>query len=157
MQQLVETFYTAFKNLDSETMVSCYHDDITFKDPAFGTLKGEKAKNMWRMLCKSQKGQNFVVEASNIESSNGKVTAHWEAHYTFSKTGRKVHNIIDAEFEFKDGKIIKHTDNFNLHKWAKQAFGFKGFILGGTNFFKKKLQSQTNHLLSKFEINSAKN
>jgi len=151
MQQLVETFYKAFKNLDSETMVSCYHDDIKFKDPAFGILKGERAKNMWRMLCDSQKGKNFVVEASNIVSSDDKVTAHWEVHYTFSRTGRKIHNIIDAEFEFKDGKIINHIDNFNLHKWAKQAMGFKGLLLGGTNFFKNKLQSQTNYLLSKFE------
>ena len=128
MQQLVETFYTAFKNLDSETMVSCYHDDITFEDPAFGILKGEKAKNMWRMLCESQKGKDFVVEVSNIVGSDNKVTAHWEAHYTFTRTGRKVHNIIDAEFEFKDGKIINHKDDFNLHKWAKQAIGFKGLL-----------------------------
>lgn len=156
MQQLVETFYTAFKNLDSETMVSCYHDDVTFKDPAFGILKGERAKNMWRMLCESQKGKDFVVEASNIVGSNDKVTAHWEAHYTFSRTGRKVHNIINAEFEFKDGKIIKHIDHFNLHKWAKQAIGLKGFFFGGTSFFKNKLHSQTNQLLSKYEKSKSK-
>jgi len=108
---------------------------------------------MWRMLCESQKGKNFVVEASNIVCDGAKGTAHWEAHYTFSKTGRKIHNIIEAKFEFKDGKIIKHTDHFNLHKWAKQAIGFKGLILGGTNFFRKKLQSQTSNLLSKFENN----
>jgi len=157
MQQLVEKFYTAFKNLDSETMVSCYHDDIIFKDPAFGILKGEKAKNMWRMLCESQKGKKFVVKASAIVRMEDKVTAHWEAYYTFQKTGRNIHNIIDAEFEFKDGKIIKHTDHFNLHKWAKQAIGFKGFLLGGTRFFKNKLRSQTNLLLLKYEENSSKN
>ena len=153
MQQLVETFYQAFKNLDAETMVSCYHDDITFQDPAFGELKGKRAGNMWRMLCESQKGKNFAIEVTNIVCDETKGSAHWEAHYIFSKTGRKVHNIIDAEFEFKDGKIIKHTDHFNLHKWAKQAMGFKGLLVGGTNFFRKKLQSQTLHLLSKFENN----
>ncbi len=151
MQQLVETFYLAFKNLDAETMVSCYHDDIIFNDPAFGTLKGERAKNMWRMLCESQKGKNFIVDASDIVCSDDTGTAHWEAHYSFSKTGRKVHNIIEAKFEFKDGKIINHIDRFDLHKWAKQAIGFKGVLLGGTNFFKNKLQSQTHHFLTKFE------
>lgn len=157
MQQLVEKFYTAFKNLDSETMVSCYHDDVVFKDPAFGILKGEKAKNMWRMLCESQKGKKFVVKASAIVRKEDKVTAHWEAHYIFQRTGRNVHNIIAAEFEFKEGKIINHTDHFNLHKWARQAIGFKGFLLGGTHFFKNKLHSQTNHLLLKYEENSSKN
>ena len=147
MENIIKKFYQAFTDLDPETMASCYHDDIVFEDPAFGVLQGEKAKNMWRMLCESQKGKGFIVEASNFTSNS----AHWEAHYVFSQTGRKVHNIIDAEFEFKDGKIIKHTDHFNLHKWAKQALGFKGMLLGSTGFFKKKLNAQTNRLLSKFE------
>ncbi|MBL4755805.1 MAG: nuclear transport factor 2 family protein [Flavobacteriales bacterium] len=151
MQNLIETFYQSFAKLDAEAMVNCYHDDITFEDPAFGVLKGEKAKNMWRMLCESQKGQNFIVESSNIIADDAKGRAHWEAHYIFSKTGRKVHNIIDATFEFKEGKIIKHTDHFSLHKWSKQALGVIGMLLGGTDFFKKKLNSQTAKLLADFE------
>ncbi|MCD2258704.1 nuclear transport factor 2 family protein [Psychroserpens luteolus] len=153
MDALIEKFYKAFNELDSETMVSCYHDDIIFEDPAFGVLKGEHAGNMWRMLCTSQQGKEFKVTFSNINSDNGKGSVTWEAFYNFSKTGRKVHNIILATFEFKDGKIIKHTDQFNLHRWAKQAMGFKGLLLGGTGFFRKKLNQQTNHLLSKFEKN----
>ncbi len=151
MKALIEKFYSAFKNLDSETMANCYHKDIVFKDPAFGVLKGGKAKNMWRMLCTSQKGKDFIISYSNIKFSDNKGTAHWEAHYTFSKTGRKVHNKILAEFEFKEGQIIKHTDSFNLYRWAQQAFGITGYLIGWTSFFRKKLQKQTNTMLSKFK------
>lgn len=151
MKELIEKFYTAFNNLDAETMVSCYHDKIVFEDPAFGELKGERAKNMWRMLCASQKGKDFTVKSSGITEDS----AYWEAFYTFSKTGRKVHNRISAQFEFKDGLIIKHTDFFDLHRWAKQAMGFSGAVLGWSGFFQKKLQKQTNHLLNKFEKNQA--
>ena len=146
---IIEKFYSGFKNLDAESMISCYHDDIEFQDPAFGKLKGEHAKNMWRMLCENAK--DLKVEFSNIKADDKNGSAHWEAHYKFSQTGNNVHNIIDATFEFKDGLIIKHTDNFNLHNWAKQALGFKGLILGRTSFFKKKLNQQTARLLSKFE------
>jgi ketosteroid isomerase-like protein len=152
MNDQIEQFYTAFQNQDAEKMVACYHDDIVFEDPAFGILKGEKAKNMWRMLCANSKDLNITF--SNVETNENSGKAHWEARYTFSKTGRKVHNVIDAEFEFSNGKIIKHNDNFDLHKWAKQALGFKGLLLGGTSFFKKKLNQQTNSLLTKFEQNS---
>ncbi|KAA1247763.1 nuclear transport factor 2 family protein [Aquimarina sp. RZ0] len=130
-------------------MISCYHDDILFEDPAFGILKGDRAKKMWKMLCKNAK--DFKVEFSNIKANDQSGSAHWEAWYIFSQTRRSVHNRIDAQFEFKDGKIIKHTDHFNLHRWASQAIGFKGKLLGGTNFFKKKLQQQTNKLLDKFQ------
>ncbi|BAO77174.1 nuclear transport factor 2 family protein [Winogradskyella sp. PG-2] len=150
MEELIHKFYNAFENLDADTMCACYHDDIHFEDPAFGVLKGEKAKAMWQMLCASQKGKNFKVISSNINTNDTNGSPHWEAFYMFSKTGRKVHNKIDAKFEFKDGLIIKHIDRFNLHKWSSQAMGIKGFLFGGMGFFKKKLQKQTNYLLSKF-------
>ncbi|MBG6131606.1 ketosteroid isomerase-like protein [Aquimarina sp. EL_43] len=148
MKKLIETFYTGLSNLDAETMISCYHDDVVFEDPGFGKLKGNRAKGMWRMLCKN--ARNFRVEFSQVEANDQNGSAHWEAWYSFSKTGRSVHNKIDAQFEFKDGKIIKHTDDFNLHRWASQAIGWKGALLGGTSFFKKKLIRQTNKMLDKF-------
>jgi len=155
-KNIIEKFYQAFEALDAERMVEYYHSDIVFEDPAFGVLRGEKAKNMWRMLCESQKGKDFKIETSNIEYNSEKGKARWEAYYTFSKTGRKVHNIINAEFEFKDGKIINHLDKFSLYKWSKKALGFKGFLVGWTAFFKKKLNSQTNFLLLEFEKNKNK-
>jgi hypothetical protein len=154
MKGLIETFYTAFQNKDAETMVSCYHDDIIFCDPAFGELKAGDAKAMWRMLCRN--ASDLRIEFSDINASFKKGSVHWEAWYTFSRTGRKVHNIVNTEFEFKDSKIIKHIDSFNLHKWATQAFGLKGRILGGTNFFKNKLNKQTNKMLRDFKEKSEK-
>lgn len=151
MEDTIENFYKAFQALDAETMSNYYHKDVVFEDPAFGTLSGESASNMWRMLCESQKNKNFQLEYSNITFDGLTGSAHWEAKYKFSKTGRNVHNKIDATFKFKDGKIIHHVDDFNLHAWAKQAMGFKGLLLGGTGFFKNALQKQTNQLLSKFE------
>ncbi len=148
MKTIIETFYGAFTNLDADKMTACYHDDIVFEDPAFGVLKGERAKAMWQMLCESQKGKDFKVIVSDIKGNTANGSAHWEAFYTFSKTGRKVHNKIDAQFEFKDGLIIKHTDN--RHNWAKQAMGIKGLMMGGTRYFRNKLKSQTNALLDKF-------
>lgn len=147
-EELISKFYTAFQSLDSETMSDCYNDDIEFTDPAFGTIKGKRAKAMWKMLCQNSK--DLKVEFSNIFVDEQNGSAHWEATYTFSRTGRKVVNSIDAKFEFKSGKISKHIDHFNLHKWASQAMGFKGWLLGGTSFFKKKLQEQANHSLDKY-------
>ncbi len=151
MKTILEDFYSAFSNLDAETMVQYYHEDIVFNDPAFGTLKGDKAKNMWRMLCGSQKKGDVIVKVSNIEYIDNLAYANWETIYTYTKTGRKVHNKVNASFKLKNDKIIEHIDVFNLHSWAKQALGFKGFLLGGTSFFKTKMNERTNMLLSGFE------
>lgn len=143
-KEIIEQFYTAFQKLDAEKMVLFYHDDIVFTDPAFGTLYGDDAKNMWRMIC--ARAKNFSLEYNQVTDTS----AHWETTYTFSATGNKVINKIDATFEFKEGKISKHTDVFNIHQWASQAMGIKGKLLGGTKFFKKKLNKQTNQFLEKY-------
>lgn len=149
--ELIEKFYTAFNNLDAETMAECYHEDVRFSDPAFGQLKGERASNMWRMLCESQQGKDFLVEHSQVRMEGETGKAHWEAHYNFSQTGRRVHNIIEATFRFKDGKIIRHDDVFNVYRWSKQALGTTGLIMGWTPFFRNRLNLQTNILLTKWE------
>lgn len=148
---LMKKFYSAFEKLDAESMAECYHKEVKFEDPAFGILEGERASNMWRMLCGSLKDQESKIQYCDIQSKNNTGSAHWEANYTFSATGRKVYNVIDAEFKFKDGKIIEHTDCFDLYNWSKQALGVSGYLIGWTKFFKKKLNQQTNKLLSDFE------
>ena len=150
MSDIIDKLYTSLQNLDAEGMAACYHDDIVFEDPAFGLLKGDRARNMWRMLCANGKDLKIKYEVIEAHDHHGK--ASWIADYTFNRTGRSVHNEIIAEFEFKDGKIIKHTDYFNLQKWAKQALGIKGAIFGGTSFFKQKLNQETQKLIDKFEL-----
>ncbi len=149
MTNLIEKFYEAFARRDAETMISCYHKEITFEDAAFGRLHGDDARDMWKMLCRASK--DLKVSYSGIECDQQKGLASWQADYTFTQTGRKVHNQVLAKFRFKDGKIIEHTDLFNLHTWASQALGWKGRILGGTEFFKKSLQKQTQSKLRAFQ------
>jgi ketosteroid isomerase-like protein len=150
MASIINKFYTAFSNLDAAGMLLCYHDNVTFEDPAFGTLKGSRAKAMWQMLCESQKGKDFRIEFSKIIEDENTGKAHWEAFYTFSKTGRRVHNKINAQFRIKEGLIIEHKDQFNLYTWSKQALGLKGFVIGHTRYFKTKLQAQTNKVLDDY-------
>jgi len=152
----IESFYKAFTDMDVETMVSHYHDNVWFADPAFGALKGEHAKNMWRLLISSQKGKPFIVKAYDIKCTETEGSATWEAEYLFGQSRRKVHNVIHAKFKLHDGKIISHLDEFNLHRWATQAMGFSGWLIGWTAFFRSKLNKQTNALLNKYEINQNK-
>jgi ketosteroid isomerase-like protein len=148
-EDIIEQFYTAFAQQDAEKMVSFYADEIVFSDPAFGTLKGEKVKNMWRMLMSGK--NNTVVTFGDISSDEDTVVAKWSATYTFSQTGKSVVNNVCAKFVLDGEKIVAHHDNFNLHKWAKQALGFKGWLMGGTGFFQKQLNKSTNNMLTSFE------
>lgn len=153
MEQLLEKFYSSFRDLNAERMAACYHSDVVFEDPAFGKLKGNRARSMWLMLVTSQKGKAFEISYEVIYANNKEGRVNWEAKYIFSKSGRKVHNRITAHFKFKEGLIIEHRDQFNLHHWAAMAMGWKGRLLGGTNFFQRNLQKQTNKMLDKFEPN----
>lgn len=147
-RKLINQFYTAFSAGDADKMVSCYHQDVVFTDPAFGILKGEKAGAMWHMLVERSKGQ-LQITFDSIEADAYRGSAHWVAEYVFSATGRKVVNRISARFEFQDGLIIRHTDHFEFWRWARQALGWKGWLLGWTNFMQQKMQQQTTRALEK--------
>ena len=146
--RLIQKFYASFTDADAEGMVSCYADDIQFEDPAFGQLKGNDAKNMWRMLLKTP---GIKITASNIKANDKTGSADWVAEYTFSLTGRKVINKVLAQFEFADGKITRHTDHFSFWKWVAQAFGIKGILLGWTPLMKNKVRQQALARLAKFK------
>lgn len=147
-EELIETLYTSFQRLDAEAMARCYHADIRFSDPVFPVLSKAEVGAMWRMLCSQAK--NFELTFADVQASDRMGKAHWEARYDFSATGRPVHNKIEAEFEFQDGKIIKHTDTFNFWKWSSMALGPVGFLLGWTPLLRKKVQKQARENLTRF-------
>lgn len=124
----IETFYTSFGKRDAEGMIACYAPDVEFSDPVFPALRGDEARSMWRML--TARASDLRVEATDISADDASGRAHWDAWYTFSQTGQKVHNRIDATFTFRDGKIVRHTDRFDLRAWAGMALGWKGKLLG---------------------------
>lgn len=136
--QLLTDFYAAFGRQDGAEMATAYHDDATFSDPVFPDLDADGVRAMWTML--TSQAADLRVEASGIAVNDETGQARWDAWYTFSKTGRKVHNVIDARFEFRDGLIVRHVDSFSFWRWSRQALGVPGLLLGWTPFLQKKVQ-----------------
>ncbi len=137
-EQLINKFYEAFAQKDYHTMAECYHPEAKFKDEAFD-LEGKQIGSMWRMLI--ERGTDLRIAFSNVQASESTGRASWEAWYTFSQTGNSVHNIINANFTFKDGKIFTHRDSFNFHRWASQSLGITGKLLGWTGFLHQKVRA----------------
>ena len=85
---------------------------------------------MWAMLC--SRATDLSVEVSGVEADDTHGRARWVATYTFSKTGRKVRNEIDAEYGIPRWADRASTDRFDLWRWAGMALGLKGTLLGWT-------------------------
>ena len=128
--ELVLRLYTALAARDGAAMGACYAENAYFSDPVFQNLDAAGVRTMWAMLC--SRAADLTVETSGVEADDTHGKARWIATYTFSKTGRKVRNVIDAEFEFRNGLIARHTDCFDLWRWAGMALGAKGTLLGWT-------------------------
>jgi ketosteroid isomerase-like protein len=127
-ERLVREFYDRFAARDAEGMARCYHADIFFTDPVFPSLRGAEAGDMWRMLLSRATDLTVKLDEAAADGDGG--TARWTAHYTFSRTGRPVVNRVAAMFAFRDGLIVRHYDNFSFWRWASQALGPAGKLLG---------------------------
>lgn len=143
----IDTFYRAFQRRDGATMAACYTPDATFRDPVFD-LRGEDVGRMWRMLC--ERGKDLRLEFGNVQAEADRGRADWQAWYAFSKTGRRVHNIIHAEFRFRDGLISQHVDTFGFWRWSRQALGTPGLLLGWTPMLRNKVRAEAAKGLAAF-------
>jgi ketosteroid isomerase-like protein len=137
-KQLLTDFYDAFARRDGAAMERCYATNAHFEDAVFSLDGADRIGGMWRMLC--ERGQDLRVEASHIDADDERGSAHWDAWYTFSATGRKVGNRIDATFRFADGKIVDHRDAFSFWRWSRQALGPAGLLLGWTPLVRAKVR-----------------
>lgn len=146
-QALIERFYTCFSQRDHAGMIACYAPGIVFSDAVF-ELKGKAAGAMWQMLCES--GKDLAVSFGGIEADGQRGKAHWEARYSFSSSGRKVHNVIEAAFTFQEGLIVEHRDHFDFWRWSRMALGPAGVLLGWTPLLRRQVQRTAQARLERF-------
>ena len=144
--EVIVRFYRAFAAGDADTMAGCYHENVHFHDPVFQDLDGPDVTKMWRTLLERSDDLEITLGEHQADSDSG--SAHWSAVYTFSQTGRVVHNEIDATFRFEDGLIIDHVDRFDLWKWSRMALGAPGLLLGWSPIVQGKIRKQSAALLA---------
>lgn len=150
MKSTIERFYAAFARLDGDAMQACYAEDAQFDDEAFSLRGRAQVGGMWRMLCGATRAKGADVWRLEVRDITDR-SAHWEAHYRFSATGRMVHNIIDADIQCgPDGLIRIHRDRFDFWRWSRQALGTPGLLLGWTPFLRAKVRSTAAANLQRF-------
>lgn len=147
-RELIKRFYAAFDAGDGETMAACYASDAHFSDPVFTDLNGAEAGEMWQMLLSAPGKVEIELPEHDADESSG--TARWIARYTFTQTGRPVVNEIRATFKFRDGLIVDHHDEFNFHRWSRQALGLPGLLLGWTPIIRGAVQRKAGARLEEF-------
>ena len=148
-EDVVTSFYEAFARKDARAMGALYHDEARFSDPVFPDLDAPHVRGMWRMLC-GIPGSNLVVTFRDVSAGPGGVTAHWDADYVFTTTGRKVQNSVDARLEVRDGRIVRHEDRFDLWRWTRMALGPPGLLLGWSPLVTAPLRSRAAAQLERF-------
>ncbi len=146
--QLIQRFYDRFAHRDAEGMNACYAADVCFTDPVFQNLKAAEARAMWRML--ARRATDLKIRCSNIAADADSGSADWEAEYTFSGSGRPVHNRIHASFEFANGLIVSHRDDFDLWRWSGMALGLAGRLFGWLPAFQARLRDKARAGLDAF-------
>lgn len=129
-------------------MQACYHPEATFHDPVFQTLTSLQVRAMWQMLLTSAKDLRLTFSDVSAEGNTG--SCIWHAHYSFSRTGRPVHNIVRSRFTFRDGLIYAQKDHFSFWRWSRQALGISGLLLGWSPVLKNKVRGTAAQNLAKF-------
>lgn len=140
--ETIRRLYEAFAAHDGDAMAACYAPDARFDDPVFA-LRGGDVGDMWRMLTERGSARiTFEIE--------GDARARWTAEYDFD--GRPVRNQIESAFAFDgNGRILRQVDTFAFARWARQALGWKGMLLGWTPFLREAVRKQAARRLARWQ------
>jgi hypothetical protein len=129
-------------------MAACYAPEARFSDPVFPDLKGQEPGAMWRML--TGRADDLKIELLEHEADDDRGSARWIADYTFTQTGRPVTNDVRATFRFAQGLIAEHRDDFDFHRWSRQALGTLGMLLGWTPILRASVRRRARAGLDEF-------
>jgi len=146
--EVIDRFFAAFTAHDGATMAACYRPDATFSDPVFPDLRGPEVGAMWRML--TSRADELTVELVDRAAADGTGSASWVARYRFGQTGRPVVNAVESTYRFEDGLIADQRDAFDFPRWARQALGIQGLLLGRTGFLRRQVQQAARGRLERF-------
>jgi hypothetical protein len=115
-------------------MAACYHPAAHFQDIAFDLRGRDRIAAMWGMICDTDLQPAFQIVQAGEESAVASVIDE----YTFTETGRRVRNVIESRFRFRDGLIVEHIDSCDARLWAEMALGgVAGFLAGRIGFLRK--------------------
>jgi SnoaL-like domain len=141
---LLQQLFNGLNHHDHHKMAACYHLDATFQDIAFDLRGRKQIHAMWHMICDGDIRATFDVVDADDHSGQVKLVDD----YTFSSTGRAVHNIIDSHFRFRSGLIVEHHDHCDPRAWASMALGgISGFFAGRLQFLRSR---KAKEMLEKF-------
>ena len=128
---VLERLFSAFASRDAEAMAACYADDALFEDPVF-RLRGDDVRKMWRGLL--GRARDFSVTWEVLEAADGNGRVRWTARYLYAG-GRPVVNEVISTLDVSGGLVTRQVDSWDFPRWAAQALGPAGKLLGGTGWF----------------------
>jgi hypothetical protein len=128
-------FYDALARRDGETLASLYAPGATFEDPVF-QLRGAEIGRMWKGLL--GRARDFSVTYTIAQAAPERGTVEWTARYLFGGR-RPVVNVILSELRFENGLVAEQRDAFDFPRWAAQALGAPGRLLGRFGWFRRSV------------------
>src|SRR4029450_9001521 len=123
--EVLTRLFTALDRHDHEAMAACYAKNASFRDITFKLDGRTRIHAMWHMICDGDIKTTFKID--EVDDRTAFVTVVDD--YTFMAKGRKVHNVIQSRFRFKDGSIVEQRDSCDSRKWASMAIGGGGGVL----------------------------
>jgi ketosteroid isomerase-like protein len=138
--ELLTRLFTSLDKHDHQAMAGCYHENAKFTDIAFDLRGRKEIHAMWHMISEGDIRATFTVN----EADDHTAFVSLVDDYTFRSTGRKVHNVIQSRFRFKNGSILEQHDDCDEKTWASMALGgVSGFLAGRLYFLRKKKARET--------------
>lgn len=149
-EALVRRFFERLAARDAPGAAACYHADIFYSDPLFPRLRGAAAGELWRMRLEALESLEIRLEEAQGDADG----AHAVWSLLYAQGPRTVAVRVRSMFGFRDGRISRHDDHFSFWRWAAQAYGARGAMLGWFGPFRWAVRRRLGRAFERFSAAS---
>lgn len=150
---LVRRMFESLNRLDAGAVRGCYHPNATFHDPVLSLIGQDQIAALWAMICASARssgtlpsgqpaGVRWGITLRTLSADETHGHADWDAYDRYAGAGRQTQTRIRSRFDFQDGLILRQCDDFQFWRWAHQALGWRGTLLGWTPMVRNSVRTQ---------------
>lgn len=107
----------ALRSGDLDSIARCYDANAEYSDPVLGGLGAGSARRAWSLILPLLRDPCWHFSVVDVGLCSSRSRSRLE--FLFAPTARPVVLDISTVLCIRDGRIVRHDDEFSLSDWAK--------------------------------------
>lgn len=129
----------ALRTGDLDAIARCYNPFAAYSDPVLGDLGAGSARQAWSLILPLLRSPSWSFSIDDVGLLSSRASTRLT--FLFAPTARPVTLDISTVLQVRDGRIVRHDDDFSLFAWS-QGLPFPQRLVARSRSFRRRVNRE---------------